>query len=135
MITIDLEKIANEIGILQQKHADKLIIIRDTVIIIEETGNIHTRDDVEKIVNTINELINGRLREYLSSRVEISNIVHIVGIIHSTGSSKGKSVHYIASVNRELQKRYRSYSIALLSPASCDRDLVNKLRKLNIEIG
>ncbi len=134
MITINLEEIANEIGIFQEKHADKLIIIRDTVIIVEETGNIHTRDDIERIVNTIRELINGRSREYLSSRVGVSNIVRIVGIIHSTGSSKGKSVQYIASINRKLQEHYRSYSIALLSPASCGRDLVNKLRKLNIEI-
>ncbi|NPA22905.1 MAG: hypothetical protein GXO23_01215 [Crenarchaeota archaeon] len=134
MIIIDLEKIADEVEIRQEKHADRLIIIGDTVIIIEETGRIHTRDDVEKIINTINELINGKLGEYVASKTRNRDITRIVGIIHSRGSSKGKSVQYIASVNRELQERYRDFSISLLSPASCSRDLMNKLRKLNIEI-
>jgi len=137
VVEINLDELAELIGWQQEKRADRLLIINDTIVIIEETGNIHPSHDVGRLVKIIEAILDGPLRDYVPQLRNCPNIRLIVGIIHATGK-KGKTPEYIATENRKLQEKYRKRgiktNISLLSPASCNRDLRNKLRKIGIEL-
>ncbi|NPA99998.1 MAG: hypothetical protein GXO10_01350 [Crenarchaeota archaeon] len=63
MREIDLERIAQEEK-WSEKHADKLLVVENNVvIIIEETRGRGKKDDIDKILNTINKIINEEILE------------------------------------------------------------------------
>jgi hypothetical protein len=70
---VDLDRLQ-----LQFKHADKLLVCGNTILVIEETSNPKI-DDVRKIVETIKWLIGGGINHVMANRKPLS----YYGIVHA----------------------------------------------------
>lgn len=112
---VDLEKLAQDKK-LAGKHADYLIIAGDTAIIVEETSN-PKMDDVDKLDNTVNQLLHGPLREYLPPQHTPQKII---AVIH-------KHARADSMVPRTLMRRTRDNTIYDI--VNCKRDLKEILRR------
>ena len=124
MREIDLERIAQEEK-WSEKHADKLLVVENNVvIIIEETRGREKKDDIDKILNTINKIIN---EEILEKYVNISkrSVRKFIGIIHFQKRPDIPLIKTIGSINNELRRRRREKIIITL--ANCYGELRRKI--------
>jgi len=128
-IEINTEKLAKEIK-WQEKHADKLWIINDVVIIIEETRGRAKPDDIDKLDKTIRALLKGSLRSHIPLP---ENISKIVAIVHSEGKVDSMVPKLIANKNSEWKRTLTNTGIALLI-VHCNKELISKLQKYGIRL-
>jgi len=126
MIEIDLEKVALELKWFE-KHADRLILTKKAIIVVEETRGRARKDNLDKIANTVRELRGGRLREYLYQHYRDylpkrrDNV--IVGIVHT---------------EKEVDMLVKEYMINLMKIMQvachivhCGRELQRKIQEYN----
>ncbi len=115
MEVIDLEELARKLRWCE-KHADKLVILNDVVVVIEETSR-PKMDDIEKLESTIQSLKSGALKNYL--RI---NPKRIIAIVHAR---RRDSV-----VPKILHRKVMKGVIYL--KASCSNDVRSKIRKYSL---
>ncbi|RLF21311.1 MAG: hypothetical protein DRN15_11430 [Thermoprotei archaeon] len=108
---IDLEQPAKEMK-WTEKHADYLLIVEDTIVIVEETSRAKI-NDIEKLESTIKAILQGPLKKRLRKHLT-STFKRIIAIIHA---KRGID----SMIARCLMARTRRNRI--FSSASCNQHL------------
>ncbi len=128
MREIDLERIAREEK-WSEKHADRLLVTKNNiVIVIEETRGRGKKEDIEKILNTINRIANGNvLEKYLN--ISKSSIEKFIGVIHFYRKPNIPLIKTLGNINNKLKRIHGKKIIITL--ANCYEELRQKISVLS----
>ncbi len=119
-----LDEVYSRLGIQHRKHADKVIVVDNRIVIVEETERAKL-EDVKKLTETVKFIVDDeRLQSELLERSSIEGTM-IVMVIHSPRRIDDmvfeKLRSDVSNLNRSLKSR--GVSMKVYRRVSCSRDL------------
>ncbi len=118
-----LDEVYSRLGIQHRKHADKVIVVDNRIVIVEETERAKL-EDVKKLTETVKFIVDDeRLQSELLERSSIEGTMIVV--MHSPRRIDDmvfeKLRSDVSNLNRSLKSR--GVSMKVYRRVSCSRDL------------